>query len=361
MFVSLFIGNPPENVDSQESFSLIEMANKKNGLKESISGKVVPIQNLRASYHVQGHEFKMRKDTMVRRAVDQSTGIDIGVLGVNTIDHYPLRITHDTLTLHPRFSFARVRESDTKSYNQVFVNIDTDVFVPEIYQIPDGIIVKDTYHYGRHYYGFILEKIGDIASTTTTLPIEIYGYDKRLPDTSKLSRYRCIKIYVNERRATAEENESHPGEPCILHSITTEISAFSKEKKALFFKAKAMYEQKQKARFVHLTGPLFTTNIIGSIPEKEAFEIIERAKTKNEIPVGYETKYFYVDMDSYDTYEDWSNAVIDKMIELGNNKVRAVAMLNDFKIDIKDFRRTKMHHLIKIDEDGTSKTLMTNR
>lgn len=366
MFVSLFIGNPPENVGSQDGFELIEMNNHKSGVKNIISGKTVPIQNINP---VKGQEFKISTSTKVSTVKDQATGSDIGVLAASIIRDHRLKITHDTITLHPRFSFVYPDDKEVDQdidISQIFVNIDTNSFIPVIYQVPEGVTVKDTYHYGKHYYGFILEKMMNINGDVGK-PIVIYGYDKRLPETSAMSRFKSISIFMNCRLATAAEELSLPlntppdGRQLVCHTVSVECGSITKENKGLFFKTRGLYTRNPKPRFIHLSGPLFATNIIGSVPEKDAIGLIERTRHMNHVPEGYETRYFCIPREDYKSDKEWYDAIINKMIERANNKVRAVALLDNIKVELKDFKRTKLHHLIRIKEDGTAIPLISNR
>lgn len=374
MFVSLFIGNPPENVDSQDNFSLVEIGNKKTALELGINKRHIPIQNISPFYANDGFEFKISDDTTESMIKDRVSDINVGTLCGSTISGYRMKITHDTITLHPRFTFAPHGDKETPDYidiSQIFVNIDTDVFVPLIYQLPEGVTVKDTYHYGKHHYGFILELMGDIRSTDIAGVIEIYGYDKRLPDNSKMSRYRMIKVSVNGRFATQEEvNRMYPlgypykssGLKLKLHTVSVQCSGITKDKKSQFFKSAGMYEKNNRPRLLRLTGPLFTTNIIGTAAPKEANELIENAKIKNNVPVGYEHNYYCISKEEYETEADWYQAIVQKLISLGENKVRAVALLgDDIKVDSKDVRKAKLQHVISIKEDGTAVSLISNR
>lgn len=373
MFVSLFIGNPPENVDSQGNFSLVEMGNKKTGLEVGVNKRHIPIQNINPS-NMNGFEFKISSNTAPAMIKDRISDVDVGLVCASTISGYRMKIAHDTITLHPRFTFVQDGDkeiSDHADISQIFVNIDTNVFVPLIYQLPEGAVVKDTYHYGKHYYGFILELINDVRSTDIAGNIEIYGYDKRLPDSSKMSRYRMINAYINARFATPEEEKTiyplgdpnnHPGTRLIHHVVSVQCSGITKDKKSQFFKSAGMYEKNNRPRLLRLTGPLFATNIIGTAVPKEANELIENAKIKNNVPVGYDHNYCCIPREDYETEADWYYAVVQKLISLGENKVRAVALLgDDIKVDSKDVRKAKLQHVISIKEDGTVVSLISNR
>ena len=365
MFMNLFIGDPQDVVDPHSSFSLMDK-NKKTFLTNNISMRSIPIQNRRCIKNDAPFEIGESGDSVM--VVDQALSEPIGVLGAAGINGYRLRVTHDTISLHPRMSFIF---DDDKTYDdvdvsQIFVDIDTNLFVPLIYQIPDSVTVKDTYHYGKHYYGFILEKQTSLVNPKMD-HIEIYGYDKRLPmSENSLSNYRLIKIYLNTRYAVENEVSDHDTNPrsggsLLRHDMNVEVSTMSKETKTQFFRARGMYTKNQKPRFVSLTGPLFTTYIIGDVPPVDADPIIEKLKEKNNIPVGYEVRYQYISREYCSSDDQWYNKVLDMMCELGNSRVRAVGLICNTKVFIKDFRKTKLHHLIRINKDGTTTSLLSNR
>lgn len=362
MFMSLFIGDPQDVVDPHSSFSLTDR-NKKTFLTDNISMRSIPIQSRRNIKN--DAPFEINQNTESVMVVDQIISEPIGILGASGIDEYRMRITHDTISLHPRMSFVFADDvviPNEVDVSQIFVNIDTNLFVPLIYQFPDSITVKDTYHYGKHYYGFILEKQA-LLSDTKMDHIEIYGYDKRLPvSENNLSNYRLIKIYLNTRYATEKERADHDSKEDLLrHDMNVEVSTMSKDTKTQFFRARGMYTKNPKPRFVSLTGPLYTTYVVGDIPLVDAFDTLVEFKEKNNIPVGYEIRYHYISRDDCKSDKVWYNKLIDKMCELGNNRVRAVGLLCDTKVLIKDFRKTKLHHLIRVNEDGTSTSLLSNR
>ena len=373
MFVNLFIGNPPSKVDSskknEERFSLKTMGNNKLALINGINGRWLTFQKIPKDI-LAGLQLNQSEDCAY--IVDQDNDICLGFSNCAGLPGFHEKVTHDYVNLNPRFThlFLGEMEEDT-DISQIFVNIDTSVFTPLLYEIPDGAYVKDTYHYGGHYYGFILEVKDVITATEAAHGLKIYGYDNRIPNTHEMACFHMYEVAVDCRFTTEEELEEikemdpenfDPSNKYTRNVVSVSHSGMNKEERKKFFCMRSMYQKSQTARTLRLTGPLFTKYIIGTIPTKAARELIVTAKEVNLVPSDMEYHYIYVPREDFKDEKDWyENGVVAQLNKLGSKKIRAVTVTDDIKVKIRAVRKAKIQQILSLHEDGTITSVLSNR
>lgn len=372
MFVNLFIGNPPSKVDSmrksEEMFSLQKMENNKLALQNGLNGRWLSFQKIPKDLMV-GLKLNQPDSSYI---IDQDTDICLGFSNCAGLPGFHEKVTHDYVNLNPRFThFYPDEEGEDKDISQIFVNIDTSVFTPLIYGIPDGAHVKDTYHYGGHYYGFILEVEDHISATEAANSLKIYGYDNRIPKTHEMACFHMYEVAVDCRFATPEELEElkeadpenfNPDNKYTRHVVSISHSGMNKEERKKFFRMRSMYQKNAIARTLHLTGPLFTSYIIGTIPTKAARELIAKAKEINQVPVDTEFHYIYIPQEDFDDEKSWyEKGILPELNGLGDKKIRAVTVTEDIKVRIRDVRKAKIQQVLSMHEDGTITSVLSNR
>ena len=373
MFVNLFIGNPPSKVDSnkknEETFSLETISNNKLILCNNINKRWLTFQKMPEKII---SELVLNQSEYPAYIMDHDNDICLGFGNCASIPGFHEKVTYDYVNLNPRFTrfYPDDVENDT-DISQIFVNIDTSVFTPLLYEIPDGAYVKDAYHYGGHYYGFILEVKDIISATEAARGLKIYGYDNRIPNTHEMACFHMYEVAVDCRFATSEElEEIQISDPVNFNSeykytknvVTISHSGMNKEERKKFFRMRSMYQKSNAPRTVHLTGPLFTTHIIGTTPTKAARELIVQAKEVNLVPSDMEYHYHYIPRDKFKDETDWyENGIVPQLNALGNKKIRAVSVTDDIKVKIRDVRKPKIQQILSLHEDGTITSVLSNR
>ena len=371
MFVNLFIGNPPTKVDSEkkseEQFSLKEMNGKRLALFNGANGRYLTFPKS-SSEKMAGASLNQSECSSY--IIDQDTEICLGFTNCAALPGFREKIAHDYVNLNPRLVRFYTNDDD-KDISQIFVNIDTSLFTPLLYEIPDGVCVKDTYHYAGHHYGFILEAEDHISATEASNSIKVYGYDHRLPETHEMARYHMIEFSIDARFVTEEELEEikemdpdnfNPDYKYTKHVVSVSHSGMNKKERKKFFRMRSMYHKSTIPRTLVLTGPLFTSNIIGTIPTKAARELIETAKKVNQVPMDTEVHYHYIPKEKFNDEEDWyTNGVVSKLRELAEQKIHAVTITDDIKINLSDIKETKIQQELALHEDGSITSVISNR
>lgn len=372
MFVNVFIGNPPSKVDStkksEELFSLEKIDNEKLALKNGLNGRWLTFQKIPKD--LMDDLELIQPDTSY--IIDQDTDICLGFSNCASLLGFHEKVTHDYVNLNPRFThFYPDEESEDKDISQIFVNIDTSVFTPLIYEIPGGAYIKDSYHYGGHYYGFILEVEDHISASEASNSLKIYGYDKRIPETHGMACFHMYEVAVDCRFATPDELEElkeadpenfNPDNKYTRHVVSISHTGMNKEERKKFFRLRSMYQKNTNVRTVHLTGPLFTTYIIGTIPTKAARELIAKAKEVNKIPMDMKFNYIHISQDDFDDEKSWyEDGIVPELNKLGDKKIRAVTVTEDIKVRVSDVRKAKIQQVLSMHEDGTITSAISNR
>lgn len=371
MFVNLFIGDP-QSVDSlknsEELFSLEKKENNRLILRNNVNGRWLAFQRMPKNL-TDNPKLNQPDPHYIR---DQDTDTLLGFSNCAYILGFHEKVTHEYVNLNPRFThFHPEDEEEDKDLSQVFVNIDTSVFTPLIYEIPEGAYVKDTYHYGGHYYGFILELEHHISMTEASNSLRIYGYDNRIPKTSEMSCFHMYKLSVDCRFAIEEElkdikkmdpEDFNPNNKYRSYVVSISHSGMNNKERKKFFRMRSMYNKNANPRILHLSGPLFTNYIIGTIPTKEARELIEKAKRINHIPVDTDFHYIYISEYDFKDEKDWyNNGIIPQLMELEYEKIRAVTVTEDIRIRIRDVRKARIQQVLSLHEDGTITSVISNR
>lgn len=364
----MFIGNPPtetnelgEDIKSEkEHFHLMEMRNNKSALVNGINDRYLvfqrPIEGSNTLLDAESEYFN-----------DEDSDLCLGFVNCSLIHERHDTVKLDYNNLNPKL-YQFTPEGDTDR-TQIFVNIDTSVFTPLIYQLPDGAIIKDTYHYGKQFYGFILEVEENLTSLDPGKTLRIYGYDHRYEETHMMEPYHMYELIVDARYATKEELEEHGvSEENIEtlkyanHSISISHTGMNKKDRKTFFRMRSMYTKNSSTRMLKLNGPLFTTQIIGTLPVKEARELIKKAKDINQIPKDTQFTYTYVSKSDYKDIETWFEEGIMKALEAaGKANAHAVTLTDDIPITLKDARRVRMQQVLHLSNDGTITSAISNR
>lgn len=370
MFMNLFIGNPSQ-MDSPETnpcgFSIVSLRNGNKALKNCVSGRYLTLPKKGLKDDISYRLLENRCPSALR-ASSYGCETSLAYTSMASVVTDNLHMVLDSMNLNPRLNFYD-REKDTET-SQIFVNIDTDLFTPIIYDLPENSVVKDTYHYGKHFCGFVLEVSRKICSEEAASILKIYGYDKRLPETNKMSRFVCIKLSIDSRYATDEEMENMrktdpipENERAVLHVASTMASGINETNKTTFFRVRNMYNKNSRARLPKLSGPLFTTNIIGTLPMKDAREKIQNAKVKNGIAVNQNFNYYCISKEGFKDDEDWyQNEVVKLLNEFKEMRIRAITVIGkDINLNVKSLREARIQEVLLLEEDGTIRCIISTR
>lgn len=369
MFVNLFIGDKPAERE-KEYLSLSEMRNGKMAIFNKQNNRYLTFQK---PIDVAEPEIINGESDYF---IDQETNTCLGYVNIGLISGYHSQIQLDYKNLNPKFYKFEPGDSH-KDKTQFFVNIDTAIFIPLIFKLPEGAVVKDSYHYGRHFYGFILEVEEDLLSTEAASSLIIYGYDTRLPLTHEMNPYHMIEVSADARYATEEERvslyptlrrassmpeESDSDAELAHYTVSHSHSGMNKKDRKTFFRMRSMYQKTQIPRIVRLNGDLFTNQIIGTIPLKDARERISNAKKMNHVPMDTPYQYWEVPKEGYETEEEWYEKALMPIIKsMDKENIHAITVTDDINIPLRDARSARIQQVLHLHEDGTITSALSNR
>ena len=157
----------------------------------------------------------------------------------------------------------------------MYVSINISEFIPVFYELPEGSMIRETFHAGKPSTGFLIDM--DINAKENTLLI--FGKDLHQKDPKKAYCGFSIKVIKTADAAK-------PWNIKIMH-VRKETGVMQDK----IFKAIAMHKKYKKPKSLSVRGPFVTKYYCGLMPQEEAIKIIDAYFEKT----GYESdKYIYI-------------------------------------------------------------------
>ena len=270
-------------------------------------------------------------------------------------------VENDPNTMNPVINPIQGSKKDlqelTSDYSLIYVNIDTNTFVPIYYDMDESKVrVRETYRMrnNRNTTGLLLEvetSIHDEDGASFT----VYGYDKNKSGSKRKFDPYCAITFVLGLGKT-EDGEFN-------YWFISKSEGINDTNKKKFFKAEKMYSKNPKPRRLLISGTTVTKYFCGELPAEEADKLIKKSCAVN----GHENykDYRYVEIDVYGLdpkSEEYSDAIIAALKPFADsNYMRAITVIGDrVHIGMKEAKTIKLNYVFTMNEDGTLKTRISN-